>query len=241
MDPPTALPPRLLWTAAAHWLAAVAAATAALLAAPAVVGAGASWPVGVGVLLGLAAAAWRWLPSHAHVGRFGPANAVTLLRATGAAILAAFVPVPGALADAGWWAFGLGAVLLCLDGVDGWAARRSGTASPFGARLDMEVDAFLLLALSALVWRLGLAGGWVLAIGGMRYAWVAASHPWPALRRPLPDSFRRKAICVVQGMALVACLSPIVGPPLSAAVCAVALALLVWSFAVDARRALAAG
>jgi phosphatidylglycerophosphate synthase len=238
----SSLPPRLLWTTAAHWIAATVAAAVVLLAVPRRAGGDtAPWPVGVAVLVALAAVAWRWLPARVPVGRFGPANAVTLVRATGAAILAAFVGEPGALAIDGWWPFALGAVLLGLDGVDGWAARRSGTASPFGARLDMEVDAFLLLVLSALVWRLDLVGPWVLGIGAMRYGWIAASWRWPPLARPLPESLRRKTVCVVQGVALVACLAPVVAPPLPAALCATALGLLAWSFGVDARRALAAG
>ncbi len=36
---------------------------------------------------------------------------------------------------------------LILDGVDGWVARRTGTANDAGARLDMEVDAALILVL----------------------------------------------------------------------------------------------
>ena len=48
---------------------------------------------------------------------------------------------------------GLSAVALALDGVDGWWARRTGTCSAFGARFDMEVDAFLILVLSVYVAR----------------------------------------------------------------------------------------
>ena len=39
-------------------------------------------------------------------------------------------------------------LLLALDGLDGWAARRQGLVSAFGARFDMEVDALLILALA---------------------------------------------------------------------------------------------
>ena len=53
-------------------------------------------------------------------------------------------------------------------------ARARGETSAFGARFDMETDAALLLALSLAVPALGVAGWWVLAIGGLRYAYVAA-------------------------------------------------------------------
>ena len=42
----------------------------------------------------------------------------------------------------------LATVALILDAVDGQVARRTATASPLGARFDMEVDAFLILVLS---------------------------------------------------------------------------------------------
>ena len=43
--------------------------------------------------------------------------------------------------------------MTALDGVDGWLARRSGIASAFGARFDMEIDALLILVLAVLAWR----------------------------------------------------------------------------------------
>ena len=61
-------------------------------------------------------------------------------------------------------------VALLLDWVDGQVARRTHTESAFGARFDMEVDAFLILVLSVYV--ASTTGWWVLiigaALGGMR-------------------------------------------------------------------------
>ena len=45
----------------------------------------------------------------------------------------------------------LSAAALALDLIDGWIARRTDTATAFGARFDGEVDAFLILALSVYV------------------------------------------------------------------------------------------
>ena len=39
----------------------------------------------------------------------------------------------------------LAGLVLLLDGVDGWLARRGGWCSRFGARFDMETDALLVL------------------------------------------------------------------------------------------------
>lgn len=166
----------------------------------------------------------------------GAANRVTLARAAlvlSLAPLALHVRRPDTAAH--WWIIAVSTVALVLDGVDGRVARRTGGATAFGARFDMELDAFLMLALSALVWSSGRVGPWVLAIGSIRYLFAAAGRLWPPLRAALPDSFRRKAICVVQGIALLVCLGPIVPPAGAAAAAATALGLLVYSFAVDVR------
>ena len=66
----------------------------------------------------------------------------------------------------------LSTIALVLDAVDGQVARRTGTATPLGARLDCEVDAFLILLLSIYVSQ--DYGGWVLVIGAARYALLLA-------------------------------------------------------------------
>jgi phosphatidylglycerophosphate synthase len=170
-------------------------------------------------------------------GAFGAANRITLVRGGLVALLLGLV-ADGA---APWAAVALGGLALTLDGVDGWLARRFGSASPFGARFDMETDAILILALCALCWQFDKAGAWVLAAGLLRYLFVAAAWPLPWMRRPLPASRRRQTVCVVQIIALLACLSPLFPRPWSVAVAAVGLSVLVWSFLIDvvwlARRA----
>lgn len=172
-------------------------------------------------------------PSHPGPG-LGPANRLTLARATLVLPLATLALLPGALTGAGyWWLVGLSAVALVLDGLDGPLARRTGTESAFGARFDMELDAFLLLALSALVWRSGKVGSWVLLVGGMRYLFVLGGVLWPPLRGALPASMRRKVVCVVQGIVLVVCLAPVTQSVPATAFAASALLLLTYSFVVD--------
>jgi len=141
---------------------------------------------------------------------------------------------PEALGEGGRWAVvGVGTLIMVLDGVDGWVARRTDSVSVYGARFDMETDAFLMLVLSVFVWTEGRAGVWVLLIGAMRYLFVGAAWIWPALRGELFHSLRRKVVCVVQGIALLVCLGPIVPGWLAVASAAVALASLTWSFGVD--------
>ena len=125
---------------------------------------------------------------------------------------------------------GLTVPALALDAVDGWVARRTHSITELGARFDMEVDAFLLLVLSAFVAQ--VLGPWVLAIGLMRYAFVAAGWMLPWLRGQLPPRYWRKVVTAVQGIALALAASGLV-PELAGVLVGAALALLVESFGRD--------
>ena len=164
----------------------------------------------------------------------GPANRVTLARLILVLPLALAPLHPPALdGPARWWVVAFAGIALALDGVDGWLARRTGSGSSFGARFDMETDAALILLLSILVWQEGQAPAWIILAGALRYAFVAAGVVLPRLRGKLPPSLRRKVICVIQGIALVVALAPVIPPGPATALAGGALALLTWSFAVD--------
>jgi len=182
---------------------------------------------------GIATLILAGLAAHAPHRRFGAANTVTLSRIVLICLLAALMGTAAPDEDCLWLIAGFAAVALALDGVDGWAARRSGLASRFGARFDMEADAFFVLVLSVLAWQWGKVGIWVLLIGAMRYLYVLAGTAWPWLRAPVPDSFARKTVCVVQILVLIACLAPPVPHALARTLAAGALAALCWSFGRD--------
>ncbi len=180
-----------------------------------------------------AAAVQALLPPQPWAG-LGAANRVTVGRAALVLSLAALVLHAQALSSTGlWWIIGMATAALCLDGVDGLVARRTGTGTAFGARFDMELDSFLMLVLAGLVWRSGRLDAWILLLAAPRYLFVAAGWLVPWLRAPLPQRMRRKAGCVAQGVALVVCLAPVVPAGLAAAGAAVTLGLLVGSFALD--------
>ncbi len=126
----------------------------------------------------------------------------------------------------------MAAVALALDLVDGYVARRSGTESAFGARFDMEVDAFLIAVLSVHV-AFGGFGWWVLLIGAMRYLYVAASWALPWLGLPLPPRRSAKVIAAIQGVTLAVAASDLFPERLVRVALVVALALLVQSFGQD--------
>ncbi|WP_114393206.1 CDP-alcohol phosphatidyltransferase family protein [Oleisolibacter albus] len=182
----------------------------------------------------VAALACTGLDGHDSGRGWGHANRVTLLRGGLTCLLAGAVPLAPGLGPAVQWGLAVTAVIaLALDGVDGWLARRHGQSSPYGARFDMELDTLLTLVLALLVWRLGEAGIWVLGLGLLRPLFVAAGWLWPWLTAPLPFSRRRRAVCVVQVAVPAAALTPLVAPPLSGLAAGAALALLLFSFAVD--------
>lgn len=232
MRPPPTLPLR---TCPAGWVEALLGTAVAML----VVGIVAvafhlhplGWLAGAGCAAGggavLAVALRR---THAALG---PAGRVTLARAALIAAVTGLVAAgfPGEVHTAPL--VSLAAVALALDAVDGYVARRTRTASLFGARFDMETDAFLVLVLSVHVST--VLGPWVLAIGAMRYALGAAALAVPRLRTPLPPRYTRKVVAATQGVVLVTASAEILPVPAASAATALALAALLWSFGRDVR------
>ncbi|WP_313888005.1 CDP-alcohol phosphatidyltransferase family protein [Lentzea alba] len=189
-------------------------------------------PLGWAAGLAYGFATWAFLGygMQRHRTRsLGPADRVTLARGLMVGAVTALVAdragqdVPVALVVT------LAAVALSLDWVDGQVARRTGTSSALGARFDMEVDAFLILVLSAYV--AVHMGPWVLAIGLMRYVFVAASWRFRWMNAPLPGSYARKVVAAVQGIFLVVAASGLL--PFAAVLVGLALASLMWSFGRD--------
>jgi phosphatidylglycerophosphate synthase len=180
----------------------------------------------------------RGLTRYAHSSRFGLANGFTLARASLTALLFGFAgdSVLGGPALAGeirWLAAALAIIILLLDGLDGYAARRSGTASAFGAHFDMEADALFILSLSALVMATAAAGPWILVSGSLRYAFVGLGHIEPRFRAPLPPLMRRKAIYVMQALAPIAALTPLCPAGLGSMLSVLAFGLVLYSFGAD--------
>ena len=167
--------------------------------------------------------------------RYGPANIVTMIRAMFVTLICGLIGEEPTAQAATFAAF-VAVVAAVLDGADGRLARETGMTSRFGARFDMETDSFLVLVLAVLVWQYGKAGGWVLAIGLMRYVFVTAGYALPWLAGPLSPTLRGKAVAVVQMLALGFAIVPALPTLASTVVAALALAALAWSFAIDVRR-----
>lgn len=161
----------------------------------------------------------------------GPADLVTGTRLVLACGVAALV-TESFVGQASVTALGVvTAVALALDAVDGRVARVTGTGSPFGARFDGEVDAFLLLVLSVYV--ADAFGPAVLAIGGARYAFALAGVALPWLRAPLPPRYWRKVVTAAQGIVLTVAAADVAPLWFTTVALVVALALLTESFGRD--------
>lgn len=161
--------------------------------------------------------------------RLGTGNIVTVLRM--GLVAALLAPLAGS--GLPWALVGVATLALVLDGFDGFFARREGRMSAFGARLDMEVDSALGLILALNVWVAGIFGPLILLIGLPSYVFMVAGHFLPWLKQPLPGSFARKLVCVIQVASLIALNAPI-WPTWGIVPVVVGVAgALAWSFGRD--------
>lgn len=225
VHPRAPAPPIATFAALAVVLLAVAAVTGRALTGTLL-----GTTVGVAGFAALALVAGIGLHRHYPHDRLGACNAVTLFRAALISGVGAVLVDPAQ----SWTLAVTAAVALALDGVDGKLARASGLVSDFGARFDMEVDSVFALLLALIVWTSGTVGPWVMALGVMRYVWVAAGWVLPWLNAPLPDHvMRRKTVCVIQIAALVALVSPALAGVPAVITAALASAALLWSFGAD--------
>jgi phosphatidylglycerophosphate synthase len=170
--------------------------------------------------------------ASAQVAGLGVANRVTLTRAVLACGVAALAAQPLASPSSVRTLVGLSAVALVLDALDGQVARRTGTTSRFGARFDMEVDAFLILVLSAYVAQ--ATAWWVLAMGLARYVFWTARLVLPGLRGSAPPRRWCKVVAAVQGIVLTAVAADVLPVAAEQIALAVALAMLAESFGREA-------
>ena len=168
---------------------------------------------------------------RAGTTRFGPANVVTLVRASLGQVVAALVAASFAGLDHRGLLVSLTALALALDAVDGRVARRTRSVTPLGARFDMEADAFLILVLSVAAGP--VVGWWVLAIGFARYALLLAERVWRWLRAPVPPRYWRKVVAAIQGVSLAVVVSGLLPDGRGVMLLFVALVLLAESFGQD--------
>lgn len=170
----------------------------------------------LGGLVGIERA--RWTPA----GAFGWANGVTALRA---GLLAVLPPAASAGPEV---LIGLSVLLLGLDGIDGWLARRYDLSSTFGAFFDKETDALFLLLLCGLAAFRGPLPLWILGAGLLRYGFVVVLFLLPIAQKTEARSSWARYVYGCMVGALLASFLPY--PSLWRPLVAVATAALLVSF-----------
>lgn len=187
----------------------------------------------------------RTLLSGRGSGRVGPAQRIRAWRGWAAdlitvgrgvlvvvlAVIVVGAPVAGEPMRA-WWVVALAVPAWALDSLDGYVARRTGSASDRGARLDSGVDGALVLVMSLAIAPLA---PWAL-VGGLLFpGYLAVQVVRPAWRRTLPRRpWRRIAGGTMTGT-LVIGTAPIWPELLVQVAVALAVVFVTWSFAVDVR------
>lgn len=169
----------------------------------------------------------RRSPGHA----ISWANGLTAVRLMGAGIFGTLA-TSARVSEHGVLFAGAGLILLLLDAMDGYLARRLEDTSFLGAEFDKAVDAYLVLMLSACAYTAGRVGPWIVLAGSLRYVYVLAE---PLIRTPgarTPRSLRARVCFVAALVGLLAAYLPL--PHLAVALAAAGTALLTGSFLIDA-------
>ena len=146
----------------------------------------------------------RFRGSYTPNKGFGAGNVLTLMRATLALVLMAKNDLSLA------WTGAAIMIALLSDGLDGWIARRSGMASPFGDIFDQESDALLFLSICLLLIAERQVGLWILLPASYRYLFILFCRSIKPTEKAIQGTWVTRAIGITSMMALAACLAPIV-------------------------------
>ncbi|WKN44600.1 CDP-alcohol phosphatidyltransferase family protein [Tunicatimonas pelagia] len=186
------------------------------------------WFLGVAVISAISWVLWHREQWQIFGLMGGVANVLTGMRWLGIAVLVGFCQQLHP-----YVVLVLGILVLVLDGLDGYYARKYQTASEFGDVFDKEADAFFVLAFGVIIVALNLASSWVLLPGLLRYGYVIILAYVDKPPAPVGYSFRRRLV----GMWMMGTLlAPFVFPAWAYVPCLVAaIVMILYSFAVDLR------
>lgn len=188
----------------------------------------ANWYIGVSIVSVLVWVGWHREQWKMFGKLGGVANILTGLRWLGIAALGGFC-----MQLHPYIILILGILVLVLDGLDGYYARKLQTTSEFGDVFDKETDAFFVLTYGVIIVALDLAGSWVLLPGLLRYGYVIILAYVDKPPNPSGYSFRRRFVGMwMMGTLLAPFLVPawMYVPGLIAAI-----VMILYSFAVDLR------
>ncbi|MEQ1856282.1 MAG: CDP-alcohol phosphatidyltransferase family protein [Longimicrobiales bacterium] len=172
---------------------------------------------------------WSYrMPSRSPLpGGIGWADALTGARLV--VLILASASVAGSAAEWMIWAFALNVV---LDAADGYVARRLATATPFGAVLDREVDAFFVLVAYLHFQLDGWLGAWVLVAGILPYAYRLLASVAPA---PVAAGHKERMAARLAGLNFLLLIAAMAMPTYSSPILVTSVAVVCVSFASSFR------
>lgn len=225
-----------------HWLLLAIVFAACLLAGFRLLGAAWLLPaagVGAWQLFVL----YRHLPLNRRAGKaarlrpgFGPGVWLSALRLVSLSLLAGFLALPRPGGQMAWLPFGLALLFNLSDLFDGYLARRTGSATQLGAKLDLDLDARGMLVLSLLLVHYGIAPWPFVLTGWARYLYAAALwlHRRSGQRLcPAPSNALRRPFAGVQMGVATGALAPLFAPPATLLVTALTLLPFLGHFLCD--------
>lgn len=122
----------------------------------------------------------------------------------------------------------LAIIILLLDGVDGYLARKFNSVSDFGAYLDMETDAFYVCSMVSVLCAQQKAGLWLMGIAGLRYAYFLLLLFFkPKNQKESRDYYAQVIAVVLMAALILPFLAPII---IYQPVLIISSFLVLWSF-----------
>lgn len=149
---------------------------------------------------------------------FGAGTWLSLVRLVSLSLLAGFLAAPKPMGNLVWLPFTFALVFNLNDLFDGYLARRTGTTTKLGAKLDLDLDGRGMLITTLLVVHYGQANPWFILAGLARYVYIFAL--WLQARlggrlAPLQNNPLRRPFAGVEMGFATALLAPLFSPPVT--------------------------
>jgi phosphatidylglycerophosphate synthase len=122
---------------------------------------------------------------------------------------------------------------LCLDGVDGYIARRFNEQNSFGEMFDQDADTLLMLTLSISLYLNKDVPMIVLLIPTYRYLFLISMTKYKWMKCDLPESYYRKISCTLSTFLLIICHSQYIKDISLSYLVLISLFVITFSFAKD--------
>jgi CDP-diacylglycerol--glycerol-3-phosphate 3-phosphatidyltransferase len=175
-------------------------------------------------------------PGATYTVTLGLADYLTLVRGLIICVLGGFLFSPQPDGWLAWIPGFLYLMVVSIDGVDGFLARRLGQASAFGEVLDREFDGLGTAVATLLAFQYGKVPIFYLPVAGLYYAFQMGLWLYQKIGRPvssLKNSNYRKIVGGSNSVFLSVSLWPVLGPPASFTAATILMLFVIASFIKD--------